>query len=121
MKKVIATLLAAALIAPVAAQAQPMQRNQDREHVQYSQQNRGNGRGPQAAPPRQQQQQAHRFARGDRFDRNRATNYRRLDYRQVRQLSAPGRNQVWVRSGNDALLVSLNNNKIQRVVQNAFR
>jgi len=120
MKKVIATLLAAALIAPVAAGAQPMQRNQDRERVQYSQQNRGNGRGPQAAPPRQQQQ-AHRFARGERFDRNRATNYRRLDYRQVRQLNAPGRNQVWVRSGNDALLVSLGNNKVQRVVQNAFR
>ena len=76
-----------------------------------------------AAPEQftRQQQQAHRFARGERFDRNRATNYRRLDYRQVRQLNAPGRNQVWVRSGNDALLVSLGNNKVQRVVQNAFR
>ena len=119
MKKVIATLLATALILPVAAQAQPMQRNNDHaQSARYAQQNRGNERRPQAAPPRQQQ--AHRFARGERFDRNRSSNYRRLDYRQVRRLSAPGRNQVWVRSGDDALLVSLNNNKVQRVVQNVF-
>jgi Ni/Co efflux regulator RcnB len=118
MNKVIATLLAAALVVPVAAQAQPMQRH---DQARYSQQDRGDryDRRPQATPSRQQQQM-HRFARGERFDRNRAANYRRLDYRQVRRLSVPGRNQMWVRSGDDALLVSLRNNTVQRIVPNAF-
>lgn len=80
MKKVIASLLAAALIVPIAAEAQPVQRNWDRaERGHYSQQDRRH----QATPARQQQ--AHRFARGDRFDRARASNYRRLDYRHVRR------------------------------------
>lgn len=119
MKNVIAALLATALIVPVAAQAQPMQRTSDRvQSTHYAKQDRGNGHRQQAAPSRQQQ--SHRFTKGERFDRNRAANYRRLDHRQMRQLSAPGRNQVWVRAGDDALLVSLSNNKVQRVVQNVF-
>lgn len=120
MNKVIATLLAATLVVPFAAQAQPVQRHDQTENARYFQQDRGDryDRRPQVTPSRQQQ--AHRFARGDRFDRNRAANYRRLDHRQVRRLSAPGRNQMWVRSGDDALLVSLRNNTVQRIVPNAF-
>lgn len=58
----------------------------------------------------------HKFAKGQRFERSKASNYRRLDYRQHRQLSAPPRGYVWVRSGNDALLVRLSNNLIIRIV-----
>ncbi|KHL25574.1 hypothetical protein PK98_02585 [Croceibacterium mercuriale] len=121
MNKVIATLLAAALVVPFAAEAQPVQRHDRAEQARYNQHDRGDrhDRRPQATSPRQQHQ-IHRFARGDRFDRNRAANYRRLDHRQVRRLSAPGRNQMWVRSGNDALLVSLRNNTVQRIVPNIF-
>lgn len=117
MKTLITTLLAAALVIPAAAQAQPIQRD-DRPH--YSQQDARNDRHrqQQAAPSRQQQ--PHRFSKGERFERSRATNYRRVDYRQNRKLSAPPRNQVWVRSGSDALLVLLSNNIVQRVVPNAF-
>ena len=112
MKKVIATLLAAALIVPGAAQAQNRNSNERSPSAQ------------QATPPRQQQQQqqqqGHRFSQGERFDRSRATNYSRIDYKKNRKLSAPGKNQVWVRSGDDALLVLLSNNMIQRVVTGAF-
>jgi len=119
MKRMIATLLAAALIVPGAAQAQSSNRNDRAPAAQQGRQN-DNDRGRQQAAPARQQQQAHRFRQGERFDRNRATNYSRVDYRQNRKLSAPGRNQVWVRSGSDALLVLLSSNLIQRVVANAF-
>jgi len=128
MKKVIATLLAAALIVPGAAQAQnrdpnerPPSAQQRAPSAQQARQN-DNDRGRQQAAPalRKRQPQVHRFTRGERFDRSRATNYSRIDYRQYRKLSAPGRNQVWVRSGSDALLVLLSNNMIQRVVRGAF-
>jgi len=122
MKKVIATLLAAALIVPGAAQAQNRNSNDRAPAAQQAGKNDNDRGRQQATPPRQQQQQqqAHRFSQGERFDRNRATNYGRVDYRQNRKLSAPGRNQVWVRSGSDALLVLLSNNVIQRVVSGAF-
>jgi len=121
MKKVIATLLAAALIVPSAAQAQNRNSNERPPSAQQAGQ-RDNDRGGQQATPsrQQQQQQGHRFSQGERFDRSRATNYSRIDYKQNRKLSAPGRNQVWVRSGSDALLVLLSNNIIQRVVTGAF-
>ena len=114
----IAPLLAAALVVPFAAEAQPVQRY---DQARYTQHDRGDryDRRPQVTPSRQQQQ-VHRFARGERFDRSRVSNSRRLDHRQNRRLSAPGRDQVWVRSGNDALLVSLRNNTVQRIVPNAF-
>jgi len=126
MKKVIATLLAAALVVPAAAQAQSANRDNRAPYAQQDRRNDNDRGRPQAAPVRRQQAtpvrrpQVQRFNQGQRFDRSRATNYARLNYRQNRQLRAPGRNQVWVRAGNEALLVSLNNNVIQRVVRNAF-
>lgn len=121
MKTVIASLLAAALLVPMAAQAQPVQRGYDQagERARYTQQDRGD-REDRRREASRSQRQVHRFASGDRFERGRAINYRRLDYRQIRRLGAPGRDQVWVRSGDDALLVSVNNNRVQRVVQNVF-
>lgn len=62
----------------------------------------------------------YRFNQGDRFDRNRATRYARLNYKQYRKLNAPTRGAVWVRSGDDALLVNLTTNRVLRVVRNAF-
>ena len=126
MKKVIATLLAAALIVPGAAQAQNRNSNDRPPAAQQAGKNENDRGRQQTTPSRQQttpsrqQQQAHRFNQGERFDRSRATNYSRIDYKQNRKLSAPGRNQVWVRSGSDALLVLLSSNIIQRVVSGAF-
>lgn len=49
------------------------------------------------------------WQRGQRFDRRYATNYRVVDYRQYsrRGMYAPPRGYQWVRSGNDAVLVSI--------------
>lgn len=45
---------------------------------------------------------------GDRFDRRRAQNFRRLDNWRGYRLAAPGRGQYWARSGRDAVLVRPN-------------
>jgi Ni/Co efflux regulator RcnB len=121
MKQIIVTFLAAALIHPSAVQAQNGNSNDRSPSAQRAAPGDNDRVGQQATPSRRQpQEQSHRFSRGERFDRNRATNYSRIDYKQNRKLSAPGRNQVWVRSGTDALLVVLSSNIIQRVVTGAF-
>lgn len=62
-----------------------------------------------------------RWAKGQRFDRNHATNYRVIsNYRDYR-LSAPPRGQQWVRSGNDAVLIAITSGIIGAVVGNAIR
>lgn len=53
--------------------------------------------------------QQRQWAKGQRFDRRYANNYRVIDYRQYRQqrLYAPPRGYQWVQSGNDAVLVAV--------------
>jgi len=103
MKRTIATILAAALIVPATAASAQMThrtvvvRDRDARHVTV-----------------------YRFNQGDRFDRNRATHYGRLNYKQYRKLTAPTRGATWIRAGDDALLVNLTNNRILRVVRNVF-
>ena len=62
------------------------------------------------------------WAKGQRFDRRYAQNYRELDYRQYRgrHLYAPPRGYHWVRSGNDAVLVALAGGLIGAVIGGAF-
>ncbi len=61
-----------------------------------------------------------RLARGQRFDRRRAANYRIVrDYRTYR-LAPPPRGAYWARSGRDAVLVR-NNGTVIRVIQRSFR
>ena len=45
---------------------------------------------------------------GDRFDRRRAANYRRLDDWRRYRLAAPQRGYYWARSGRDAVLLRPN-------------
>lgn len=64
---------------------------------------------------------SHRWAKGQRFDRRQASNYRVIsNYRDYR-LSAPPRGQQWVRSGNDAVLIAITSGLIGAVVGNAIR
>ena len=63
-----------------------------------------------------------RFAKGQRFDRRYAQNYRVVDWRRYRgrRLYAPPRGYHWVRSGNDAVLVGLTSGLIGAVIAGAI-
>ena len=100
MKKILASLAALSMLAPVAAQA--------REHPD----NHGKHVSAKAH---------HKWAKGQKFDRRYATNYRVLNYRDYRTLRAPPRGYRWVRSGNDAVLIGITSGIISAVVTNAIR
>ena len=63
-----------------------------------------------------------RWAKGQRFDRRYAQNYRVVDWRQYRgrRLYAPPRGYHWVRSGNDAVLVGITSGVIGAVIAGAI-
>ena len=61
------------------------------------------------------------WAKGQRFDRRYATNYRVVDNYRGYRLSAPPRGYHWVRSGNDAVLVAITSGIIGAVVAGAIR
>ncbi|HKT78460.1 MAG TPA: RcnB family protein [Sphingobium sp.] len=62
-----------------------------------------------------------RWAKGQRFDRRYATNYRVIDNYRGYRLKAPPRGYHWVRSGNDAVLVALTSGIIASVITGAIR
>lgn len=63
-----------------------------------------------------------RWARGQRFDRRYAQNYRVVDWRRyrARRLYAPPRGYHWVRSGNDAVLVGLTTGLVAATIAGAI-
>ncbi|HAF40882.1 MAG TPA: hypothetical protein DCG90_03830 [Sphingobium sp.] len=62
-----------------------------------------------------------RWAKGQRFDRRYATNYRVVNNYRDYRLSAPPRGYQWVRSGNDAVLIAITSGLIGAVVGSAIR
>jgi Ni/Co efflux regulator RcnB len=62
----------------------------------------------------------HRWAKGQRFDRRYANNYRIIDNYRGYRLKAPPRGYHWVRSGNDAVLVAIAGGVIGAVIANAI-
>ena len=63
----------------------------------------------------------HRWAKGQRFDRRQASNYRVInDYRGY-HLNAPPRGYQWVQSGNDAVMIAITSGIIGAVIGNAIR
>ncbi|MCI4589631.1 RcnB family protein [Sphingobium sp. BYY-5] len=62
-----------------------------------------------------------RWAKGQRFDRRYATNYRVINNYRDYRLSAPPRGYHWVRSGNDAVLIAVTSGIIGAVVGSAIR
>lgn len=99
MNKVFAALLAGALIVPASAAVAAPTMHHTVVHKKVT---------------------VYRFSKGQRFDRNRADHYARLDYRHYKRLKAPPRGYVWVRSGRDAVLVRSSNNVIAQVITNLF-
>lgn len=62
-----------------------------------------------------------RWAKGQRFDRRYASNYRVINNYRDYRLNAPPRGYHWVRSGNDAVLVALASGVIGAVIGSAIR
>lgn len=123
MKKFLLTALAATVavspIAATAAQAQPARHTTVVKH-------KANGRTVIKHKQVKQVRYApnHRkWAKGQRFDRRYAQNYRQIDYRQYRQrgLYAPPRGYQWAQSGNDAILIAVTSGLIGAVLGGALR
>lgn len=64
---------------------------------------------------------AHRFKKGERFDRRKATNYRVVSYRDYRGRRAPPRGYQYVRSGNDILLIGITSGIVSSVISGLIR
>ena len=69
---------------------------------------------------RQNQFQARRWNRGERFDSRYASNYRVIANPRAYRLNAAPRGYRWVQSGNDAVLVALTSGLIGAVLANAL-
>lgn len=62
-----------------------------------------------------------RWAKGQRFDRRYASNYRVIDNYRGYRLRTPPRGYHWVRSGNDAVLVAITSGIIASIMSGAIR
>ncbi len=60
------------------------------------------------------------WAKGQKFDRRYATNYRVINNPHVYRLSNAPRGYQWVRSGNDAVLIGLTSGIVGAVIGNAI-
>ena len=122
MKKIILTVLAATtVLSPLAASGASAQRRDETRTTVVRQ--GPNGRTVVTKRTVVRPEPGRRWARGQRFDRRYATNYREIrDWRQYRgrRLYAPPRGYHWVRSGNVAVLVALSGGVIGAVLAGAF-
>ncbi|MGE4322889.1 MAG: RcnB family protein [Sphingobium sp.] len=64
---------------------------------------------------------AHRWSKGQRFDRRHSANYRVVNNYRDYRLSAPPRGYQWVQSGNDAVLVAITSGIIGAIIGGALR
>ncbi|MEA3543495.1 MAG: RcnB family protein [Pseudomonadota bacterium] len=121
-KKIIMALATTTLVASpiVTAQAQAAPHRQEVTRTVVKQQPHGRTVVKQKTTVRKATPARH-WAKGQRFDRRYATNYRVVsNYRDYR-LSAPPRGYQWVRSGNDAVLIAITSGIIGAVVGSAIR
>lgn len=116
MKKfILAAAAATVVLAPVAsASAAPVQnryfvQKANKANKRVVRQNRQIVRQNRQIVRQNQRIQQRQWAKGQRFDRRYANNYRVIDYRQYngRNIYAPPRGYQWHQSGNDAVLVSV--------------
>lgn len=70
---------------------------------------------------RQAQKQYRKWAKGQRFDRRHAQNYRVVANPRQYRLNAPPRGYHWVQSGNDAMLVGITSGIIASVLSGVIR
>lgn len=140
-KKILIALATTTLVASpiVSAQAQaqgyaPQHRQQQTQTVVKQKPNgrtvvtqktvvRGNGNGYRANDyrPNRNAVANHRWAKGQRFDRRQASNYRVITNYRGYRLNAPPRGYQWVQSGNDAVMIAITSGLIGAVIGNAIR
>jgi Ni/Co efflux regulator RcnB len=116
MKKATAILAALALAIPGTALAQGKGHGQGDD--------RGVGHGQADKPVNHGQivrEVAHRFKKGDKFDRRLARDYRVIDYQDYRALRRPPEGYRYVRSGEDILLISIASNLVEEVFTGLLR
>jgi Ni/Co efflux regulator RcnB len=100
------TLVASPLLAAIPASAQA-------RHEQTTVRQGPNGRTVVTKKTVVRQNPNRAWRAGERFDRNRAQNYRVITTYRNYRLAAPPRGSRWVRSGNDALLINARGNVVQ--------
>src|SRR3546814_5725121 len=61
---------------------------------------------------------SHKWAKGQRFDRRHASNYRVIDSPRAYHLRPAPRGHQWVRSGNDAVLIAIGSGIISAIIAN---
>lgn len=127
-KNIVAGAIATALLVPAVPAMAKDNYDRDRQEQNYksSDNNRAKQRQYASNSARDNHGQkvsaaAHKFRKGEKFDRNRATNYREVNYRSYRQLKAPPRGYHYVQSGNDVLLVGITSGIVSAVVSNLIR
>lgn len=133
---IVAAVVAAVLAAPSLAfaqgapEARPEVQGEERGKQQAPQLHPSAGPGrqtqqpdrnrPQHAAPHQPQAHHGAWSQGERFDRRAAPHYARVVHVEHYGLPRPPDGHVWVRSGLDAVLVSLTNNIVVGISPNVF-
>ena len=112
-----ATTLVASPIVTAQAQAAPRHEQVNRTVVKH----KANGRTVVKKRTVVRADNNRRWAKGQRFDRRYANNYRVVNNYRDYRLSAPPRGYQWVRSGNDAVLVALTSGIIGAIIGGAIR
>ena len=124
MRKLLTGLLAASMLIPTIASADPDRHNGDRgDQRDRGGDHRGGDRGWHDRDRRGYGGRPdgwRQFHRGERFDQRRAWNYGEVDYRVYRGLRPPPRGYHWVRNGNDAVLVGIASGIVAGVVAGAI-
>lgn len=121
MKKFLMALAATTMVATplVTAQAQAAPHRETTRVVK--QDHRGRTVVKQTVVRKNVRANNRRWAKGQRFDRRQATNYRVVNNYRDYRLSAPPRGYQWVRSNNDAVLVAITSGIIGAVIGGALR
>ncbi|MEJ7926526.1 RcnB family protein [Sphingobium sp. AN641] len=131
-KKILMALTTTALVASpiVTAQAQAAPHDRQVSRTVVKQDNRGRTVVRQRTTVRNDRHyrdtgrravSQHRWAKGQRFDRRQANNYRVINNYRGYRLSAPPRGYQWVQSGNDAVMIALATGIIGAVIGGAIR
>jgi len=122
-KIVLSATAAASVLAAVPASAQSFGYNDGRgrtEQVRTRTVVRQDVRQMGRQQVRQNQFQARRWNRGERFDSRYAQNYRVITNPRAYRLHDAPRGYRWVRSGNDAVLVAVASGLIGAIIGNSF-
>ncbi|HWU01640.1 MAG TPA: RcnB family protein [Novosphingobium sp.] len=125
MRNALSIAIAAAILVPGVASAQPGWDRHDRgpgRHDDRGWHDRGGPDWHRGPPPGWRPGADWRqFRRGDRFDPYRAPNYAVIDYRRYHRLRPPPPGYHWVRSGGDALMVGIATGVVASVMIGAMR